>query len=260
MKNIVFMVEIDKTEGESVSVEEYQDALERKKPYWYSHASWKKWCDKNDAEIFLLTERIYPKDVMNPNWHKLFAFELLDNEGIEYDQILVVDADTIVHPNAPNFFELSDNKFIAVHNEGCYDWLCRSVENYSKHIFDNHQLSPWDYFNSGFMIVNKTHKKLFSDIIKFYLDNSKSLKEFQEKYGCGTDQPIINFFVDMSNVDKKLFPYEFNMQDMPRKEILDNELTFTKLGWVYHFNAIPGGPETTHHWMKKTYEYLKEKY
>ena len=33
MKNIVFMVEIDKTEGESVSVKEYQDALERKKPY-----------------------------------------------------------------------------------------------------------------------------------------------------------------------------------------------------------------------------------
>ena len=64
----------------------------------------------------------------------------------------------------------------------------------------------------------------------------------------------------MSKVDKKLFPYEFNMQDMPRKEILDNELTFTKLGWVYHFNAIPGGPETTHHWMKKTYEYLKENY
>ena len=42
---------------------------------------------------------------MKPQWHKLLVFDLLDNQGIEYDQILFVDSDTIVHPNTPNFFE-----------------------------------------------------------------------------------------------------------------------------------------------------------
>ena len=46
------------------------------------------------------------------------------------------------------------------------------------------------------------------------------------------------------------------MCDLPRKEILDEQLTMTKVGWIYHYNAIPqefGKPE---HWMKKTYEHL----
>ena len=48
------------------------------------------------------------------------------------------------------------------------------------------------------------------------------------------------------------------MQDMFRKEIIDNDLTFIQLGWIYHYNAIPqefkqqtGDVE---YWMKKTYE------
>ena len=32
----------------------------------------------------------------------------------------------------------------------------------------------------------------------------------------------------------------------------------TKLPGIYQFNAIPGGDQSTHFWMKKTYEYLYE--
>ena len=58
------------------------------------------------------------------------------------------------------------------------------------------------------------------------------------------------------NVDFKFLPYEFNMCDLPRKEILDDELTMTEVGWIYHFNAIPqqfGKPEQ---WMEKVYNKL----
>ena len=44
------------------------------------------------------------------------------------------------------------------------------------------------------------------------------------------------------------------MQDMNRFEILDDELTFTKLGWIYHFNGIPD--DLRNHMMKKTQEEL----
>jgi hypothetical protein len=48
------------------------------------------------------------------------------------------------------------------------------------------------------------------------------------------------------------------MCDMVRKEILDDDLTMTKIGWVYHFNSIPNQKdcEVTNSWIKKTYEGL----
>ena len=48
------------------------------------------------------------------------------------------------------------------------------------------------------------------------------------------------------------------MQDLARKEILDNMLTFTNLGWVYHYNAIPQNQGKPDEWMEKTYKYLYE--
>jgi hypothetical protein len=48
------------------------------------------------------------------------------------------------------------------------------------------------------------------------------------------------------------------MNDMYRKEILADDLLFTKIGWVYQYNAIPNNTEDklTYYWMKKTYEYF----
>jgi len=160
--------------------------------------------------------------------------------------------------NCPNFFEETDNKFCAVHNEGSYDWVCRSIENYSKYLFDGFTFPLYEYFNSGFLIINKNHKKLYKDVVNFYLENRENIVKIQETFGVGTDQPVLNFFVQKENIDLKILPYEFNMQDMFRKEIIDNDLTFIQLGWIYHYNAIPqefkqqtGDVE---YWMKKTYE------
>jgi hypothetical protein len=60
----------------------------------------------------------------------------------------------------------------------------------------------------------------------------------QAKYSVGTDQPVLNFMVQSENVDYKQLGYEWNMQDLKRFELLDEELTFTKVGWIYHFNGI----------------------
>ena len=108
------------------------------------------------------------------------------------------------------------------------------------------------------IILNKDHKKLYTDIIDFYNENKESIVEAQNTFGVGTDQPIINFFLQKQNIDLKLLSYKFNMQDMALKEILTDDLLFTKLGWIYHFNAIPNNHDSslTLHWMKKTYEEL----
>ncbi len=64
--------------------------------------------------------------------------------------------------------------------------------------------------------------------------------------------------IQLSGLEMKQLPYEFNMNDMARKEILNEDLVFTKIGWVYQFNCIPNNQENklTHHFMKKTYEHF----
>jgi len=241
-KNIVFIVNIQESD--------------RSNSYQYSIDSWKYWCKKNDCELFLLTERIYEKNIMNPNWHKLFVFDLLEANNIDYDQVLTVDADTIVHPDCPNFFNNTEHKYCAVHNEGCYDWVIRSIENYSKYLFDGLVFPFWEYFNSGFIIANESHKDLYKKILDYYFQNKENIINIQNTFHVGTDQPVINFFINKEEIDYKLLPYEFNMQDLSRKEILNNELTMAKIGWIYHFNAIPKEHGSPGYWMEKTFNHL----
>ena len=61
-----------------------------------------------------------------------------------------------------------------------------------------------------------------------------------------------------NNVDITLLPYEYNMNDMHRKGVLDEDLTMTKTGWIYQYNAIPNNKnyEAATYWMQKTYEHL----
>ena len=139
--------------------------------------------------------------------------------------------------------------------------MCRSLENYGKHIFkDTFPLHK--YFNAGFQVINKDHRPLLTKLQTFYAENRDNILWMQNNYGVGTDQPLINYIVNLSGVDMKFLHYQYCMADLARKEILDEQLTFTKvLKGIYQFNAIPNNvnAEKTMYWMKKTYEELYEK-
>jgi len=181
-------------------------------------------------------------------------------EGEEIDQVCLVDADTIVHPFCPNFFELTDNQFCAVHNDGDYDWIIRSIENY-QYEFPEHftkRFDIWKYFNTGFMITNPTFISFHEKLMEFYWENDSKVRAVQKKYGCGTDQPLSNLITNEMDIYVKLLSYQMNMQDLARKNILDDRMLFTDIHGIYHFNAMSGGIQNVNHWLKKTYEYLYE--
>ena len=72
---------------------------------------------------------------------------------------------------------------------------------------------------------------------------------------------MINFIVNLSDTETKYLHYQFCMADLACKEILDNDMTFTKvLPGIYQFNAIPDNDKAdkTMYWMKRTYEELYE--
>ena len=232
----------------------------RRLPYKYSIKSWEKWCDKNNCELFIMNDLLLPNEEMAVCWQRYYLFDILDANEIEYDQILMADADTIVHPECPNFFEMTDRKMCGVHNEGSYDWIIRSIENYGKYFFNGHVMDFWKYIDCGFVIVNETHRNFYTQVTDFYNENAKLLRQVEKEWHAGTDQTPVNILIEKLGVDFKWLPYEFNMCDMVRKELLTDDLLFTKWGWIYQYNSIPNNTEDklTYYWMKKTYEYLYE--
>jgi len=124
MKNVVFIPNIDLGNG-------------RNKPYEYSIKSWKHFCDKYDCELLVLEDLLVPVDSMKVTWQRFYLFDILEQNEIDYDQILLVDADTIVHPDCPNFFELTNHEYSAVVNNGSFEWVKHSVDSYSKELFND---------------------------------------------------------------------------------------------------------------------------
>jgi hypothetical protein len=57
MKNVVFIPNIDLGNGRSDS-------------YSYSIKSWKRWCDKNNCELLIWEDLLYPVDYMKITWQR----------------------------------------------------------------------------------------------------------------------------------------------------------------------------------------------
>jgi lipopolysaccharide biosynthesis glycosyltransferase len=253
-KNIVFIPAIDAGRG-------------RHHAYKYSLWSWQKWADKNNAEVVVWDTPLYTWEEMTIPWQRYYLFKILEHNGIEYDQILMVDSDTIVHSDTPNFFEFTERKYVGVLDLGCWEWTGRSLRHY-KELFDGYKLDRGLYFNGGFQIVNETHKEFFDKVLEFYNNNKQILVE-KQKSGLGTDQTPINYLVQMNNIDLKLFPSTYNLHHMVSKNLLnfgqswwgDGLENLYEQAWVYHFNAIPknGLNRDSGYFLKRAYEELWEK-
>tara|TARA_R100000479_G_scaffold70032_2_gene33639 strand:+ start:482 stop:1216 length:735 start_codon:yes stop_codon:yes gene_type:complete len=214
-----------------------------KPEYEVSKQSWSLWCDKNNVEFVLLDESI--DDDMFPNYQRYYLFDLLENSDKDFDRVLTIDADTIIHPNAPNIFEETDeNKLYFVHDTGSYDWMLRGMEWYSKELFDGLWFDYLEYGNSGFQLLSKKHIDFYKKMQELWSENKDVIIDLSQKYGLGKEQALWNLMIRKHNIEYELLPYKWNMTNMMKKEILTNGL-FISLGWVYHFNGLPVKEEGT---------------
>jgi len=224
--------------------------------YDLSIHSWKVWCEKNSCELFVLDEPLMDLSLMSPIYYRHYWPQLLPE--VTTEQICTVDADTIIHPDCPNFFELANNQFCGVHNDGDYDWIIRSIENYQfefPNIFAK-KFNIWRYINSGFMVTSKQFDFVHQALLDFYWENQEKVLDTQKKYGVGTDQPLVNLLTNEIGLEVKLLSPRFNLQDLQRKNVLDERFLFTKIPGIYHFNAINGGESEVNKWMQKTFKFL----
>ena len=253
-KNIVFIPDIDLGD-------------DRNKSYSYSINSWKHFCDKYNCELVVWNDLLLPVEQMKITWQRYYMFDILEANHIDYDQILIVDADTIVHPDCPNFFNETDGKYSAVRNNGSFEWVRRSMDGFSKTLFDDEvPFNVWNYINCGFQIVNKDHKEFFEYVRNYYLENQHDVQNAISQVKAGTDQTIINFLLRQQNIELNYLPICYNLQDLHSKQLLfihpqmwfEDTLIFENCGYVFHFNAIPPNEmnRDANYWIERTYKEL----
>jgi len=253
-KNIIFIPAIDAGRN-------------RHHAYNYSIQSWKNWAEKNTAEVLVWDTPLYTWDEMTIPWQRYHLFKILDHNQIEFDQILMVDSDTIVHPDTPNFFDMTERKYTGVLDLGCWEWTGRSLRHY-RDVFDGFRVDRGMYFNGGFQIVNESHREFFDEVLDFYQKNKSILVE-KQKSGLGTDQTPINYLAQMKGVELKMLPSTFNLHHMVSKNLLnfgqswwgDGLENLYEQAWVYHFNAIPTNKlnRDSGYFLKRAYTELWEK-
>ena len=236
MANIIFIPNINTGDG-------------RNTPYHYSVWSWTKWAEKFDnIKVVEWTEPMVPVTQMKITLQRYWVHDILQSSNIEYDQVLVVDADTIIHPDCPNFFNQTN----------------RSIKEWGDNLFKGKdRVMLWEYFNGGFQITSKDQIPFYNFVKDYYTKNHNTIYDLSAKIKAGTDQTIINYLAKEFGEDINYLPECYNLQDLYRKSLLHipgawfpDELLFLKAGWVYHFNAIPKNPRHVDYWMERTYKEL----
>ena len=253
--NIVFIPNIDVGDN-------------RSKPYNYSIKSWEKWCKENDCELFILDELLYPVSDMKITWQRWYIFDILKANDIELtddQQIALVDADMVIHPDCPNFFEHTDMKWSGVLNNGSYEWVVRSINGYADLMFDGKRINPWEYINNGLVIFNNKHKEFIKSITDFYWEHQDEIIDSYDKIRCSTDQTIINYLRVLGGIETIYLQDRFNLQDLHSKQLLyhdpsnwwgDSISNLLQSGYIFHINAIPQNRlnRNTGYWIERIYK------
>ena len=217
----------------------------------YSINSWQYFCDRYDVELHVIQDSI--SDDIPLNWHKYYLFDILEYNNIEYNQILIAGPNTLLHPDCPNLFDLSENKYCIIPNEANFGEIIKGTEILSNQ-FKEH-FSFYECGDSNIQIVNKNHKKLFGILKEYYYNNKDIINQLSQEIKINPEQLILNFLIkEELHKELKLLPWKYNMTNMNVREIIGEDMLHTKIGYIMNFNSLSN--QLIEPWMLKTYRHL----
>ena len=137
------------------------------------------YADKVNADIIEIDEIVSTKT--NFHLEKFQIKKLLD----EFDRIMYVDADILIHPDCPDLFDIVPKDCVGAVPD-CHNGKWGNINRFNEIIAVQDKLgnTNWNsgYFNSGMIILSKQHKELFSN------------PELREKFNSQfVDQTLINY-------------------------------------------------------------------
>tara|TARA_R110000765_G_scaffold396941_1_gene490992 strand:+ start:339 stop:1076 length:738 start_codon:yes stop_codon:yes gene_type:complete len=222
----------------------------------YCLNTWKYWCDKNDVQLFVLDEPLTDTSLMKPTWQRWHVFDVLDANNIDYNQVALIDVDTMIKWDAPNFFEETNGQLsVGVDNDNV-GWVKQSIDGYQKYFKDVH--FDWTtYFNCGVIVLSKQYKPLCKQITDFWYANQEQLIHDQTTIRKGTDQTPVNYITRQSGFAINYLDKKWNLTHLNRKEILQNFM-FVDCGYIWHFNGFD--KELREDVMRQTWNTFKRNY
>lgn len=260
-KNVVFWC--------AVNNPEHDDKYDSFKWFEYSRLSWKYWCDKHGVVFFEYTKAGLD-DLMKHRvtWQRWFdVFTQLEEAGIEYDKIYMVDANSMIHWDTPNFFDLcTDNRLVGWRDSDNLAWIYDCIIGWDKY-FNYGKFNISRYINAGCVIINETHKPLLEKVKDMYFNDYERLMEFQHQIKKGSDQGPLNFLIQMGGVEVNMdLPLPYKLTHMHRKDLyshnwqlkIDPTPFFIKYGYIWIFNGFAKDERTSV--MANVWNMIKDNY
>lgn len=279
MRDVVFWVGVKSTDPKMLEKHGNFKYLE------YSLNTWKYWCDKNDVELVEYTiDKIGNADLQKHRvtWQRWFdVFEIVEREVPNYNLIAVVDGSSMIRWDTPNFFKVCDpNKVTAFRSMENLRWVAEGVrgyqnffEGYDKAVNENFfQRGGFDlkrYVSCGFQIFGKKYKDFLCIFKNFYYLNEDKILDLQNnKVKRGTDQPVINYLLQIFGVPMdidKLPPsyltthfYRFGWLQN-NWQLGDNNPWLFKYAHIWFFSGFPQRNERED-MMKQIWDVTKNRY
>jgi hypothetical protein len=246
----------------------------------YGRATWEWWCRRNGVEFVLLDRPVDDPALAgaSPLIQRWRAAQLVLAAGPAQGQVAVVDADTMIRWDAPDFFALADGGFAAVPDPG-WQWIHRSIVTYQR-FFPDVRLDWWEYVNAGLVVVSPKQAPVLEALLDFHHRHRDELARVPQQ-DAGIDQTLLNFVVRERGEPVRLLPPPFNLTHcMPiwlyqlprhdsaqaarlRQRLLDEALAvpgtldFIEHSYVWHFN----GPKVARaEFMRRTWETVRANY
>tara|TARA_Y100000310_G_C20672215_1_gene810903 strand:+ start:1460 stop:2818 length:1359 start_codon:yes stop_codon:yes gene_type:complete len=234
-----------------------------------SRKTWEYWCVKNDV-LFVPFEEPIENDLtrFRVNWQKaIFCFDELEKRNIDYDKIWLIDCAAMIKWDAPNIFNMVDDRLVGWVNKDNLRWIYESVEGY-KNFFNNFDFDVSKYIASGNIIFNESHKELFESFKKLYYDNVDTFVELQDStVRKGTEQTPFNYLLQMNNLEVNTeLPFFWSTSHLHRKDLithnwqLNEDMTpfFIKYCYVWFYTGFSKDQRTS--LMKQTWDLIKHNY
>ena len=181
----------------------------------YSKLSWQYWCKKNNVTFVAFEEPYADIDKHRANWQKaIHCWDILDERGLDPDNVFLVDASSMVKWDAPNIFEQIDERLTGWPDLDNLKWIYQSIEGY-KSFFD-YEFDNTKYINSG-------------------------VDYFQQI------SPPFNYWLQMNGVEVNTsLPVTWKLTHLHRKQMLghnwqlndDNMPFFIKHGYLWFFTGF----------------------
>jgi lipopolysaccharide biosynthesis glycosyltransferase len=199
---------------------------------------------------------------VNGSWYPWFDPYLKEQD---WDKVIILDADIMIHWDAPNMFEeFKDIQLGVVLDSsdpmtvGGYPHL-RQWAGYFDVTND-----PRMYFNAGFVVTNRECYNTITDNLIPYFEHWVKYRP------NGLEQTPLNIIVwDMLRYQATLLEKKWNDMIMHNYDFKDGEINFDFIdnSWIWHFTGRPyshgglmGGCENRANLMKQTFEKVKDNY